>query len=196
MVNQPYPPEPNGPIYLPAQQPVPGSNNADTMQMVNPGGASSSGQSANYVDSAGNQAESQSANYVDPAGNQVESRVEVYHDRTQQMANLRYWTTTGIYFILGVVEVVLGLRFIFRLFGASQGNNFIVFLYNLSHVFVGPFNGIFNDQTIGTRSVFELSTIIAMLIYALIAWGLVSLCRVIFTPTYSGERKTFSRRSI
>jgi len=191
MVNQPYPPEPNGQVYLPAQEPVSGSNNADTMQMVNPPAY----RDANYVDSAGNQAESQSAHYIDPAGNQVESRVAVYHDKTQQMENLRYWTTTGIYFILGVIEVILGLRFIFRLFGASQGNSFIVFLYNLSHVFVGPFNGIFNDQAIGTSSVFELSTIVAMLIYALIAWGLASLCRVVFTPTYSSERRTFSRRT-
>jgi hypothetical protein len=56
-------------------------------------------------------------------------------------------------------------------------------------VFVGPFNGIFNDQTIGSRSVFELSTLIAMIIYGLIAWGLVSLGRVVFAPRYNGSER-------
>jgi hypothetical protein len=63
-------------------------------------------------------------------------------------------------------------------------------------VFVGPFNGIFNDQTIGNTGVFEVSTLIAMLIYALIAWGIVSLARVVFAPTPTdGGTITTTRRS-
>jgi len=107
---------------------------------------------------------------------------------------MRYWITRVVYYILAVLEVILLLRFIFRLLGASQGNDFVMFLYNLSHVFVGPFNGIFNDQALG-RSVFELSTIVAMLVYALIAWGIVSLGRVVFAPNYTGrESATTTRR--
>ena len=101
-----------------------------------------------------------------------------------------------VYFLLGVLEVILGLRFIFRLLGANEGSSFTLALYNFSHVFVGPFNGIFNDQAIGSKSVFELSTLVAMLIYALIAWGLVSLCRVLLAPNYGdGRRVSTSWRS-
>lgn len=180
MVNQPYQSDPQHPVYLPAQEQAFRAND-DTVQIVNAGDEQ--------------QVESQSVHYVDPAQSQVESRAEVYKDKIVQRVSLRYWTTTGLYFFLGVLEVILGLRFIFRLFGASQSNDFIIFLYSLSHVFVGPFNGIFNDQTIGTSSVFEFSTIVAMLIYALVGWGLVSLCRVIFTPAYSSEERVFTRRS-
>lgn len=172
MASQPYPPDPRAQGYAPSQEPPPGPAD-DTVKSVNAGGA--------YV-------ESQRQSYVDPAGNQVEKRQEVYEDRNLQRANLRNWITGIIYFLLGVLEVIMGLRFIFRLLGANQGNSFTNALYDFSHVFVGPFNGIFNDQAIGSRSVFELSTIVAMLIYALIAWGLVSLCRVLLTPGYGSGR--------
>jgi hypothetical protein len=80
------------------------------------------------------------------------------------------------------------------LLGASEGSTFIVFLYAISHPFVTIFNGIFNDQTIGSTGVFEISTILAMLIYALIGWGIVSLVRVIFFPNVPSRRESSSTR--
>ena len=72
----------------------------------------------------------------------------------------------------------------------------MVFLYNLSHVFVAAFNGIFNDQALG-RSVFETSTLVAMIVYLLLAWGIVSLGRLIFAPNVSGhQRMTTTRRPL
>jgi hypothetical protein len=175
----PYQPDPRGQGYQ--QQPAPANEYVDntTVDAANAGGP--------YV-------QRQSERYVDPAGNVVENRSEVYEDPNQARANNRYWTATITYFILAVLEIILVLRLFFRLLGANQGNSFISFLYSLSHVFVGPFNGIFNDQTIGNSSVFEVSTIIAMIIYALIAWGIVSLGRVVFAPDYSGQRRVRSTR--
>lgn len=175
MVNQPYPPDPR----TPGEVPSPEWANDDTIKSVNTGGS--------YM-------ESQHANYVNPTGNQVENQVEVYEDKNLQRANMRYWITTVIYFLAGVLEVILGLRFIFRLLGASQSNDFIMSLYNLSHVFVSPFNGIFNDQALGTRSVFEISTLVAMLIYALIAWGLAALGRVVFAPNFDSRQRVVTTR--
>jgi hypothetical protein len=137
----------------------------------------------------GSYGESRQTHYVDPTGNQVESRVEVYKDTNLSRANRRSWAVNVISFLLGVLEVVLALRFVFRLLGASQGNSFTLFLYNLSHVFVAPFNGIFHDQALGTSNVFEFSTLIAMLVFALLAWGLVALSRVVFAPNESGRRQ-------
>ncbi len=179
--NQPYPLDPRQPGY---QQPL-----ANQAMSNDPSGTTIQSQSA-----GGAYAESQHESYVDPAGNYVEKSSEVYEDINQDRANTRYWTATITYFILGVLEVVLFLRFFFRLLGANGGNSFITFLYGLSHVFVGPFNGIFNDQTLGTRSVFEISTIIAMIVYALLAWGIVSLARVIFAPSISGQRRVSTTR--
>lgn len=173
MASQPYPPDPRTPGYAPDPEPLPGPDD-DTVQSINTGGA--------YV-------ENRRQEYVAPAGDQVEKRQEIYEDKNLQRANLRNWITGVIYFLLAVLEVILGLRFIFRLLGANEGNSFTLALYNFSHVFVGPFNGIFNDQAIGSRSVFELSTLVAMLIYALIGWGLASLCRVILAPNYGNAQR-------
>jgi len=138
--------------------------------------------------------QSQRENYVDSAGNRVEQRVDVFEDKNQSRANARYWIARVTYFLLGVLEVILGLRLLFRLLGANEGNDFVTFLYNLSHIFVVGFNGIFNDQALG-RSVFEVSTVVAMLVYALIAWGIVSLGRVLFAPILTDRQSvTMTRR--
>jgi len=156
----------------------PGGMNDDTVQSVNAGGMSS---------------RSQHEGYVDPMGNRIDNRMEVFEDKNQSRANMRYWIRTITYFVLGVLEVILFLRLLFRLLGANQDNGFIMFLYNLSHIFVAPFNGIFNDQALG-HSVFEVSTLIAMLVYALIAWGIVSLGNLIFAPVMSGHQSVTTTR--
>lgn len=180
MSNQPYSPDPRMQGYQqpPNQVPSEGQAYNDTVR--------SSSNSGAYV-------QSQHESYVDPMGNQVENRAEVFEDENQRRANIRYWITRVTYFLLGVLEVILLLRFLFRLLGANQGSDFVMFLYNLSHVFVVAFNGIFNDQALG-KSVFETSTLIAMIVYALLAWGIVSLGRVIFAPNLSGRRSTTATR--
>lgn len=165
---------------------------AQSRETANPGVADATVRSTAMGGSYG---ESRHTNYVDPAGNQVENQVEVYQDKNLGRANIRSWVANVIYFLLGVLEMILALRFFFRLLGASQDNSFIPFLYNLSHVFVAPFNGIFHDQALGTHSVFEFSTLIAMLVFALLAWGLVALSHVVFAPNDSGrQRITTTRR--
>ena len=122
-----------------------------------------------------------------------ENRAEVLEDENLRRANIRYWIVRITYFVSGMLEIILLLRLIFRLLGANQGSTFVMFLYNLSHVFVAPFNGIFNDQALG-RSVFEISTLIAMLVYALVAWGIVALGNLIFAPKYSGRQSSTTTR--
>lgn len=185
MNNQPYSPDPRLQGYQqpPNQGPYEG------------GGYSPSDDTIVSSNSPGAYAQSRHEGYVDPMGNRVENREEVFEDENQRRANIRYWITRITYFVLGVLEVILLLRFLFRLLGANQGSSFVMFLYNLSHVFVVPFYGIFNDPTFG-NSVFEITTLIAMLIYALLGWGIVSLGRVIFAPNLSGRQSiTTSRRS-
>lgn len=181
MSNQPYSPDPRMRGYQqpPNQPPYEGQAYDDTVKSSNMGGE--------YI-------QSQHESYVDPMGNRLESREEVFEDKNQSRANIRYWIKSITYFVLSVLEVILLLRFIFRLLGANQDNGFIMFLYNLSHVFVTAFNGIFNDQTLGRNGVFEFSTLVAMVVYALLAWGIVSLSRVIFAPVLSGRQSVTTTR--
>ncbi len=186
MSYQPYSQDPRtqGNEQLPSQAPY---------GVQGPGAADETVRSSNV---GGTRVESQHESYVDSMGNRVDSREEVFEDKNQSRANMRYWIASVVYFVLGVLEVILLLRFVFRLLGANRFNGFVSFLYDLSHVFVAPFNGIFNDQALGSHSVLEVSTLIAMLIYALLAWGLVSLGRVLFASNLTGRQSiTTTRRS-
>jgi len=83
-----------------------------------------------------------------------------------------------IYYILGVIEVLLGARLIFRLLGANASGGFISFIYSLTKVFVAPFALIFSSavtEGLETKAVLEPGTIIAMIVYAVLAWGIVKL---------------------
>ena len=81
--------------------------------------------------------------------------------------------------MLGLLEALLGLRFLFKLIGANPNNPFATFLYELTDFFVRPFATLTGTPTAGNM-VFEFSTLITMIVYALIAWGLERLFYVIF----------------
>jgi uncharacterized protein YggT (Ycf19 family) len=83
-----------------------------------------------------------------------------------------------VWFVAGVLITFLALRFVFVLLGANQGNGFVDFIYAVSHPFVSPFFGIFNyDFGYGVSRV-EVSALIAIAIYALVAWGIARLLTI------------------
>ena len=78
----------------------------------------------------------------------------------------------AIYYIFGIIIALLILRLVLLLLAANQGAPFVDFVYNLSAVFAWPFFGIFSYQPTYGQSTFEISTLIAILVYALVAMGL------------------------
>lgn len=80
-------------------------------------------------------------------------------------------------FLVGVVEVILILRLVFRWANANAANGFVNFIYNASHPLIAPFAGIFHTPAIGssTTGTFEVATLVAIVIYALIGWLLITL---------------------
>ena len=113
--------------------------------------------------------------------------VTTYGDSNVRRTNERYWATAIISFVLSVLEIVLALRFVFRLLGANQYNGFVAALYGFSAIFAAPFSGIFTNPALGSSYVFEVSTLVAMLIYALVAWALIALARIVFAPTLTSR---------
>ncbi len=86
-----------------------------------------------------------------------------------------------VYYILGVFEVLLAFRLIFKLLGANPQSPFVSFIYSVTQAFLIPFNGIFRSAVtrgIEAQSVLEPTTIIAMIVYAIIAWGIVKLIEI------------------
>lgn len=80
-----------------------------------------------------------------------------------------------IYYAIGVIATLLVLRIALLLLGANQGSPFVDFIYSVSGVFAWPFFGIFNYQPSYGQSTFELSSLVAIVIYALVGVGAVKL---------------------
>jgi uncharacterized membrane protein YuzA (DUF378 family) len=86
-----------------------------------------------------------------------------------------------IYFFFGLVETLLAFRLVFKLMGASLASAFVRLIYVVTGIFVLPFNGIFQKgytQGLETTSVLEPATVVAIIVYIIIAWGIVKLVRI------------------
>ena len=84
-------------------------------------------------------------------------------------------------FVVGVVDILIAARFLGKLFGASAQSAFVNFIYSVTGPLVAPFQGIFGDGGSKTNS-FETSDLVAILVYAVIGWGLVMLIRIVTAP--------------
>jgi len=85
-----------------------------------------------------------------------------------------YRGTQVVWYVLGILEAVLAFRFVLRLLGANPYAGFTHFIYTLSYLFVYPFQAVFRVTAV-SGSVFEWSTLLAMLVYWLIALALIRL---------------------
>ena len=50
-----------------------------------------------------------------------------------------------VYYILGVLEILLAFRLVFKLLGANPDSGFVSFIYSISQVFLVPFTTIFRS---------------------------------------------------
>ena len=80
-----------------------------------------------------------------------------------------------VWYIVGFIIVLLVLRLVLLLLGANDNNAFVGFVYALSGVFAWPFYGIFSYQPAYGQSVLEVSSLVAIAVYALIGWGISKL---------------------
>jgi len=86
-----------------------------------------------------------------------------------------------VYFLFGALEILLAFRLILKLAGASMASAFVGLIYGITGFFILPFEGIFRRgfaQGVETTSVLEPSTLVAIIVYALLAWGIVKLVRI------------------
>jgi hypothetical protein len=84
-------------------------------------------------------------------------------------------------FIVGAVDIFIAARFLGKLLGASSASAFVHFIYQVSSVFVAPFTGIFGDTGSKTNT-FETASLVAIVVYAVVGWGVVVLIRIITAP--------------
>ena len=85
-----------------------------------------------------------------------------------------YRGTQIVWYILGIIEVLLAFRFVLKLLAANPAAGFSQFIYGITYLFAAPFLAVF-QRTEVVGSIFEWSTLLAMLVYWIIAWGIIKL---------------------
>jgi uncharacterized protein YggT (Ycf19 family) len=92
-------------------------------------------------------------------------------------------TVRIIYLVFGVIESLIAIRVVLKLLAANPSAGFTSLIYNVTQPFVALFQGVFPDAQ-SKGSVVEVSSLLAILVYALLAFGLASLVRIL------GRRQT------
>ena len=90
--------------------------------------------------------------------------------RTIQITRIM-WTAVGI------LEILLGLRFMLKLIGANPGSGFAGFIYGITGAFTAPFNTLLGSPA-AEGSILEITTLIAMGVYALFFWVVARVIRI------------------
>jgi hypothetical protein len=85
-----------------------------------------------------------------------------------------YRGTQVVWYVLSIIEVLLAFRFILKLVGANPDAGFSSFIYGTSYIFAAPFLNVFTTTRVA-GSAFEWTTLLAMLVYWVLALGIIKL---------------------
>lgn len=83
-----------------------------------------------------------------------------------------------VWYILGLIEVLLTFRLLLKFIGANSFSGFTSLIYSLSNPFALPFTGVIPPIFSG-RSELEWSTFVAMAVYAVLAWGIIEFFQLV-----------------
>src|SRR4030081_907850 len=105
----------------------------------------------------------------------------VEHASSNEAGSYNFRAAAVVGFIVGAVDILIAARFLGKLFGASSHTAFVNFIYQVTGPLVAPFTGIFGDTGSKTNT-FETASLVALVVYAVIGWGVVVLIRIVTAP--------------
>jgi hypothetical protein len=85
-----------------------------------------------------------------------------------------YRGTQIVWYILGLIEVLLAFRLVLKLLGANPAAGFTSLVYGSTYIFTAPFLSVFGITKVA-GSVFEWTTILAMFVYFVVGMGIIKL---------------------
>ncbi len=112
---------------------------------------------------------------AEPAPVQTTGRTTEVREVSEARASGSTLLARIIWYVAGVLLVLLAFRFVLALMAANPNSGFANFIYNTSHPFVAPFFNLFGYNLQYGVSRFETYTLVAMAVYAIVAWGLARL---------------------
>lgn len=91
--------------------------------------------------------------------------------------------TQSISYLVGALEILLGLRFLLLVTGANSQNLFARFIYALSKPFSTPFSNLFGTLKFnGGNNIFDSNLLFGMVIYLLLMLLVNWLIKIITKP--------------
>src|SRR4030042_4262641 len=85
-----------------------------------------------------------------------------------------YRGTQVVWYLLGLIEILLAFRFVLKLLGANPAAGFSSFIYGVTYIFAAPFLSVFRITKVA-GSIFEWTTLLAMFVYWVLAFGIIKL---------------------
>ena len=132
-----------------------------------------------------------------------ENRVTEVRSQDEPEREFRIFTfkaTQLVWLFFGILETLIALRILLKLIAANPASPIAALIYAFTDLFLFPFAGLTVTPAVGGM-VLELSSIFAMVIYALIAWAVERIIWVLFYrprggPTVDTTQTTTSERHI
>ncbi|MBI5667567.1 MAG: YggT family protein [Chloroflexi bacterium] len=118
-------------------------------------------------------------------------RQRVVRDEGAERQNTIARINQIIWIIFGIIIGLIAFRIVLRLIVANPEATFAQFVYSVTDVFLWPFFGLTATPTTTTGVAFEVSSVIAMVVYALAAWVLTLLVRALFSKTSVRKVETY-----
>lgn len=100
---------------------------------------------------------------------------ETVRTNTTNNADNRVVMSRVIWYIAGFIIVLLAIRVIMLMLGANRSAPFVDFMYAVTNLFSAPFAGIFQAPSYNGTFFLDTASLVAMVVYALIAWGISKL---------------------
>ena len=100
----------------------------------------------------------------------------------------------AIYLIFAVIGGMLLLRFLLRALGANPEAGFAQAVYASTGVLVAPFSGLFGTSQMAGGAALEMSTLVALIVYAGVGWLLVKAAWLIFGESRSSTVASVSSK--
>lgn len=125
---------------------------------------------------------------VTPSGEVVGQDVAVAElvDNVEARRSNANWIAGLVYFLFGVIEIAIALRVLLKLIAANADAGFARFIYGVTGPFVAPFQNIVGTPAADNGATFEVSSVLAIIVYLILSWIIVRLLQLLIDRPASG----------
>lgn len=100
-----------------------------------------------------------------------------------------------VWLLFGILEALIGIRILLKLIAANPSSWFTALVYQLTDIFLWPFQNIVANPSF-EGFVLEITSFIALIVYALASWAIGRLIWLIFYRKATSRITTYDRHSV